>query len=476
MQNFARSRKVVKREHQRSIAELRCAAQAGDARAQYWLGRRYNDGKFLARDDEEAQRWYAAAAAQGDPEAVAAEAACHMTASMDAAAVRQTVGLLTRAAELNQPKAYWNLAVMAKLGCDTQQEKDARAHPYYLAAARLGDGRAMEKVARHLATRDDATPASRTEALKWIRRAARMGEVISCYHLAMLGGESPRRRRQWLIKAARKRFPPALFKLGFHYLARDDRPGDREHGLALCRKAAEHGLPEAMELLTRLALDGQEGEAPAVEQALAWARMALRKGRIEALLKVVGAHHGRHPAVPGGRPAILEILDEIPGALMVNHPHAINLKAMSLADLGVSLDEAEVLSADLLEHEPLNDNFLDTRAWVLVCLGRLEEADEMLDTVVRLSPRHGDHLLHRAVLRWRQGRTAEAEADLAMACAADQIDYHPHEITSILARFGWRPQEPPANPACDAPRPPGNAEPQLGTARERNCVGGKTRG
>ena len=47
------------------VRQLRQAAEAGDARAQFDLGVRYAGGKGVAPDTAEAARWIALAAAQG---------------------------------------------------------------------------------------------------------------------------------------------------------------------------------------------------------------------------------------------------------------------------------------------------------------------------------------------------------------------------------------------------------------------------
>src|SRR5262245_2101893 len=47
------------------VRQLRQAAEAGDARAQYDLGVRFASGKGVAASDAEAARWIALAAAQG---------------------------------------------------------------------------------------------------------------------------------------------------------------------------------------------------------------------------------------------------------------------------------------------------------------------------------------------------------------------------------------------------------------------------
>ena len=50
---------------------LLAAAESGDVDAQFLMGGRYRSGRGVVRDAAESERWYRAAAAQGDPRAIA---------------------------------------------------------------------------------------------------------------------------------------------------------------------------------------------------------------------------------------------------------------------------------------------------------------------------------------------------------------------------------------------------------------------
>jgi TPR repeat protein len=51
------------------MAVLQQGAEAGDVKAQYYLGTLYCEGKGVARDDTKAVEWLARAAEQGNPDA-----------------------------------------------------------------------------------------------------------------------------------------------------------------------------------------------------------------------------------------------------------------------------------------------------------------------------------------------------------------------------------------------------------------------
>ena len=56
-------------DHVTVLREFRPLAEQGNARAQYYLGRMYLQGRVVARDEAEAEKWYRAAAERGDAKA-----------------------------------------------------------------------------------------------------------------------------------------------------------------------------------------------------------------------------------------------------------------------------------------------------------------------------------------------------------------------------------------------------------------------
>ena len=59
----------VEENHALAVQWLRKAAEQGDARAQYFLGRMYDDGRGVSQDNAEAAKWYRKAVDQGDVDA-----------------------------------------------------------------------------------------------------------------------------------------------------------------------------------------------------------------------------------------------------------------------------------------------------------------------------------------------------------------------------------------------------------------------
>jgi TPR repeat protein len=52
-----------------ALAQLRAAAQSGDANAQYWLGIMYDLGQGVPQDYAQALSWFRKSAEQGDADA-----------------------------------------------------------------------------------------------------------------------------------------------------------------------------------------------------------------------------------------------------------------------------------------------------------------------------------------------------------------------------------------------------------------------
>jgi TPR repeat protein len=68
-QAFALAESAWKQKDATALAQLRAAAQSGDANAQYWLGVMYHNGQGVPQDYAQAISWFRKAAAQGDADA-----------------------------------------------------------------------------------------------------------------------------------------------------------------------------------------------------------------------------------------------------------------------------------------------------------------------------------------------------------------------------------------------------------------------
>jgi tetratricopeptide (TPR) repeat protein len=119
-------------------------------------------------------------------------------------------------------------------------------------------------------------------------------------------------------------------------------------------------------------------------------------------------------------------------------PSQLNNLCWGQAILNVSLDRAladcdEAIAAASAASRLSRAAFLDSRAFVLLRLGRLDESIAAYNDALRLRPSHADSLFGRGVAELRAGAKAKGEADLAAARALDA------RIDKTFAGYGVTP-------------------------------------
>ena len=121
------------------IDELRQSAEAGDAAAQFELGRRYDLAKGVEEDDEKAVEWYRKAAEQGDAD------------------------------------AQFNLALMYEDGEGVEEDQE-KAVEWYRKAAEQGDAAAQLNLGSKYG-RGKGVKKDQEKAVEWYRKAADQGNA-----------------------------------------------------------------------------------------------------------------------------------------------------------------------------------------------------------------------------------------------------------------------------------------------------------
>lgn len=187
---------------------LRKAAEAGDREAQYYLGEALRLSKRYMT--AEAQKWYQAAAEQGD-----------IHAMLRLSSKRDLCGTLRTC---SQDQDYWR----------------QRARKEGLERAEKGDPQAMSEMYNVTGDPD------------WLRRAAEAGSPGGQYQLAnyykagegwfFLPGARQEAVEKWFKAAAEGGYPPAMMKMFEICLDK----GDFEGGRIWLQKAAESGLTNAV--------------------------------------------------------------------------------------------------------------------------------------------------------------------------------------------------------------------------------------
>ncbi|MCT7377271.1 tetratricopeptide repeat protein [Chelativorans salis] len=235
---------AYQRGHYLTALELaRPRAEAGNSAAQTLMAEIYARGLGVARDAQEAAKWYAKAAEQGDPEAQMQYALMLIDGRFVKEDREKAYTLMRSAAEAGKPLAQFNLAQMM-----------------------IEEGASME------------------EAVGWYERAARAGLPDAQYAMAQVhangvGGkpEDAAAALRWLLRAARQNYDTAQLDLGTWLVEGRGGEAKPELGFAWLKRAAEGGNVAAQNRVAKLLRAGVGVEADPV-QAAAWYILARRAG------------------------------------------------------------------------------------------------------------------------------------------------------------------------------------------------------
>ena len=125
-------------DYETALAECQPAAEAGDAIAQFCIGRMYANGFGVAMDDALALKWYGLAADQGHAEALYNLGVMHSNGwgvPMDDAVA---ASFFQKGAELGSPLAQMSLASLRRSGRGIEQDV-VEAYKWYAIARDLGN-------------------------------------------------------------------------------------------------------------------------------------------------------------------------------------------------------------------------------------------------------------------------------------------------------------------------------------------------
>lgn len=211
----------VRKDLDRSRAELLKAAAKGNVHAFQLLGSYYQKGVGVARDDAEALKWHLKAAERGDP--VSAMAAASLYAASPGADPDKARDLYDHAAQVVDAKALMIIAATFIKGQGVRQDF-TRAARYLDAATVQGGDRIRTVVAEMYAGSPDGFPPDYPKALALYSGAAERGDPQAYYGLAVMHanglGVPPDTRTAlgWLLKSAAAGFAPAQVAVSRAYL------------------------------------------------------------------------------------------------------------------------------------------------------------------------------------------------------------------------------------------------------------------
>jgi hypothetical protein len=220
------------------ISQLQTKAQAGDAGAQFQLGKAYETGDGIPPDDTQAAAWYRKAAEQGNPAAENDLGRMYGTGRGVPKDEEEAVRWYHKAAKHGNPQAMFNLGVSYYNG-EGVGTNEFTAYAWFLLARHAGDTAAEEAVNRSAATmskgetaaafmriadmyeKGEELPKDEGESVHWLRKAAEIdsaGKVRLADHL-LQGPDVEQNYAQALelCKAAAKDYGVAICCVGDIY-------------------------------------------------------------------------------------------------------------------------------------------------------------------------------------------------------------------------------------------------------------------
>jgi hypothetical protein len=164
----------LSRRQAHKLEELRRAAEAGDAEAQYRLGVLYGNGEGVELDHRLAEQWFSRAARQGHEDALLNLAWLYATGTgveMDEPRARE---LYLLAADHGSGKAQYVVATMYRFGQYGSERDMAKAVRYYQSAAERGISAAQFALGK-LLMEGKHVPGDDVVALQWLTLAQANG-------------------------------------------------------------------------------------------------------------------------------------------------------------------------------------------------------------------------------------------------------------------------------------------------------------
>jgi TPR repeat protein len=161
-----------RRDYAAALREFRPAAERGHARAQYYLGLMYLQGRGVSRDEAEAEKWFRMAAEQGDRSALASLAMMARSQEGSKSARDDKAARIDKATPSEEA---------------TRSDTEAAEPPERLAAER-GDAQAQIKLAA-MYEEGRGVAKDLAEAARWYRLAAEQGHAKAQNILGVLYAE-----------------------------------------------------------------------------------------------------------------------------------------------------------------------------------------------------------------------------------------------------------------------------------------------
>ena len=262
------------------INVLQVKANAGDAKAQYELGRCYDKGKGVKKDITEAFKWYRKSAEQENADAQRAVGWCYKDGEGVAKNAEEAVKWFRKAAEQGNAKAQIVLGSCFNKGEGVKKDASEAAKWFgeavngFRKAAEQGDAEAQFYLSGCYYN-GDGVERNEVEALKWCRKSAEQGNDDAQYNLGWCydTGEGVEKNAEeafkWYRKAAEQGNADAQYNLGWCYDTGKGVEKNAEEAVKWFHKAAEQGNARA-QFAIGLCYEHGHGIAKSATEANKW--------------------------------------------------------------------------------------------------------------------------------------------------------------------------------------------------------------
>jgi len=262
------------------------AADQGNAEAQVTLGKMYETGNGVSKDDEQAATWYRKAAEQGHADAQNLIAYFYNNGIGLAQNFEKAAAWFIKAAQQGHAKAQFNLglAFFHGEGVDQSNEQAAR---WYLKAAEQGLAIAETALGRFF-QEGCGVNKNEEQAVHWYQKAAEKGDADAqnllgfCYQNGIGVAENNEQAVRWYRRSAEQGHAPGQTNLGFMLYHGLGVVEDEEAAAHWFNKGAAQGHSEAQHNLA-VAYEGGFGVAQDKEKAKYWYRKAAEQGYENAI-------------------------------------------------------------------------------------------------------------------------------------------------------------------------------------------------
>jgi uncharacterized protein len=257
------------------IAKLRAQAEAGDAVAQFELGRAYESGNGVAQNDDLAVAWFRKAADQGSAAAENDLGIMYQLGRGVEKNKEEAVRWYRQGAKMGSREAMFNLGVSYYNG-EGVADNPIAAYAWFLLAQEAGSPAAGDAVRR---SAEELGPSSIHDAFLQVAEMYEKGEGLpQSYANAAL----------WYRKEAHE-IPEAALRLATLLINGTGVKQDYGEAMDLCSDYAKKHYPAAEYCVGYLYQQGL-GVAPDAKQAVKWYGEAVAAGNTKAALTLAEMH------------------------------------------------------------------------------------------------------------------------------------------------------------------------------------------